>query len=187
MIAEDDQQLIQQAQAGETAAFAELVNRHGQMVYNLALRTLNNEHEAEDIAQETFVRAWQSLKRFRGDARFSTWLYRITTNLCFNRLPRMRNELKAVDADTAVNLVDRQEQVEGRLLSVELRNQLHEAIDNLPESYRLLITLRHLQELSYAEIADITKMPLGTVKTGIFRARRMLRETLTELESAYNG
>ncbi len=183
----DDQQLIQQAQAGKTAAFAELVNRHGQMVYNLALRTLNDPHEAEDIAQETFVRAWQSLKRFRGDARFSTWLYRITTNLCFNRLPRMKSELKALDTETADELTDQRLRVEGQLLSVELHNQLHAAIDNLPESYRLLITLRHLQELSYAEIAEITNMPLGTVKTGIFRARRLLRDALKQVESAYNG
>lgn len=183
----DEQQLIQQAQAGKTAAFAELVNRHGQMVYNLALRTLNDPHEAEDIAQETFVRAWQSLKRFRGDARFSTWLYRITTNLCFNRLPRMKNELNALDADAIVNLTDQRLHAEGQLLSVELRHQLHAAIDNLPESYRLLITLRHLQEMSYAEIADITNMPLGTIKTGIFRARRLLRKTLTQLESEHDG
>ncbi|MCA9923969.1 MAG: sigma-70 family RNA polymerase sigma factor, partial [Anaerolineales bacterium] len=105
---EDDRDLIQRAQAGETAAFAQLVNRHGQMVYNLALRTLNNPQEAEDIAQETFVRAWQALPRFRGDARFATWLYRITTNLCFNRLPRLKVELNALDVDTAVTLPDQQ-------------------------------------------------------------------------------
>ena len=183
----DDHQLIQQAQAGKTAAFAELVNRHGQMVYNLALRTLNDPHEAEDIAQETFVRAWQSLKRFRGDARFSTWLYRITTNLCFNRLPHMKRELKALDTEAASELTDQRLHGEGQLLSIELRNQLHTAIDNLPESYRLLIMLRHLQEMSYAEIAEITNMPLGTVKTGIFRARRLLHDTLKQFESEYDG
>ena len=184
---EDDRDLIQRAQAGETAAFAQLVNRHGQMVYNLALRTLNNPQEAEDIAQETFVRAWQALPRFRGDARFATWLYRITTNLCFNRLPRLKVELNALDVDTAVTLPDQQVRIETQLLSTELRHQLHTAIDNLPESYRLLITLRHLQELSYAEIAEITNMPLGTVKTGIFRARRLLRDTLLELEDQHEG
>lgn len=184
---DDDQQLVRRAQAGETAAFAELVNRHGQMVYNLALRTLDNRQEAEDIAQETFVRAWQALRRFRGDSRFSTWLYRITTNLCFNRLPRLKVELNALDADTAVHLTDSRMHVEYRLLTDEMRSHLHTAIDNLPESYRLLITLRHLQELSYAEIAEVTKLPLGTVKTGIFRARRLLRDQLQQVEGDYEG
>lgn len=183
----DERQLIAQARRGDTAAFETLVTRYAPYVYNLALRTLNEPHEAENIAQEAFVRAWQALPRFREEARFTTWLYRIVTNLCYNRLPRLKTELAALEPDEAVRLPDKQRHVERALLTQELRRQLHTAIDNLPDSYRLLIILRHLQGMSYAEIARVTEMPLGTVKTGIFRARRLLREALKQYEKSGNG
>lgn len=174
----EERQLIRRAQQGETAAFETLVQQHALFVYNLALRTLNDAHEAEDIAQEAFVRAWQALPRFQAKSQFRTWLYRIVTNLCYNRLPRLKAELTALDPNEEVLLRDGRQTVENSLLTAELRQQLFAAINNLPHSYRLLITLRHLQELSYQEIAEVTEMPLGTVKTGIFRARRMLQERL---------
>ena len=159
---------------------------HAQYVYNLALRILRNPQDAEDLAQEAFVRAWQALPRFRAEARFSTWLYRIVTNLCYNRLPRLKRDLAALDPqEEALQLPDERQWVEGELLTIELRDRLHAAIDELPDSYRLLITLRHLQGLSYNEITAATNMPLGTVKTGIFRARRMLRAVLEEHEVEY--
>ena len=104
------------------------------------------------------------------------------TNLCYNRLPRLKTELTALDPTEAVLLSDGRQTVERQLLTAELRDYLFTAIDNLPQSYRLLITLRHLQGLSYREIADVTEMPLGTVKTGIFRARQMLQERLVRYE-----
>ena len=174
--------LIEQAQQGNTGAFEALVNQHAQLVYNLALRTVSNAQEAEDIAQEAFVRAWQALPNFRANAKFSTWLYRIVTNLCYNRLPRLKQELLAVDPEDQLELEDGETAVETQLLTEEIKAELQKAIDNLPESYRLLITLRHLQGMSYDEIATVTEMPLGSVKTGIFRARRQLRHTLTTIE-----
>ena len=184
-MSQDEQALVRQAQRGNTTAFEALVTMHATLVYNLAYRTLNDAQEAEDVAQEAFVRAWQGLPRFQGKSRFSTWLYRIVMNLCYNRLPRLKRELMALDTETAVTLPDTQSAIETGLLSEEIRLALHQAIDNLPESYRLLITLRHLQEMSYAEIATVTEMPLGTVKTGIFRARRLLRKKLEEMEESY--
>jgi len=182
----DEPQLIRRAQQGDSNAFELLVNQHAQLVYNLALRTLSNPQEAEDIAQEAFVRAWQALPTFQAKAKFSTWLYRIVTNLCYNRLPRLKQELQAVDTDEQYELPASETAVEAQLLTLETQNQLHQAIANLSESYRLLITLRHLQEMSYDEIASVTGMPLGTVKTGIFRARRQLRQTF-ELEAINDG
>jgi len=176
----EERQLIRRAQQGETAAFETLVQQNASFVYNLALRTLNDAHEAEDIAQEAFVRAWQALPQFRARAQFRTWLYRIVTNLCYNRLPHLKTELAALDPAEEVVLPDGRQAVEPELLTAELRQQIFTAIDNLPQSYRLLVTLRHLQELSYQEIAEVTEMPLGTVKTGIFRARQMLQERLGE-------
>lgn len=186
-MSQSEEQLIERAQQGDTAAFEALVNQHAQLVYNLALRTLNNPQEADDVAQETFVRAWRALPRFRAEARFSTWLYRITTNLCYNRLPQLKQELTALDPSEDVELVDWSQQVDKYLLTAEMRRELQKALDNLSESYRLLLTLRHLQGLSYAEIAEITEMPLGSVKTGIFRARREMREALSHYGQTANG
>ncbi len=159
---------------------------HAQYIYNLALRVVRDPQEAEDLAQEALLRAWHGLPRFRAQAKFSTWLYRIVTNLCYNRLPRLKREIAEMDTEAeAMHLPDARQKVEDVILSDELRTHLHTAIDALPEKYRLLITLRHLQGISYTEIAQITTLPLGTVKTGIFRARRMLKEAIENYESQY--
>ena len=182
----DESHLIYLAQQRDPAAFEALVVRYERYVYNLALRVVRDPAEAEDIAQQAFVRAWMGLPQFRRQARFSTWLYRIVTNLCYNRLPHLKKELAVMEMDEeALELPDERQEVEPGLLTAELRRAIHHAMDGLPESYRLLITLRHLQELSYEEIAQVSGMPLGTVKTGIFRARRMLREALHEYEDQY--
>jgi RNA polymerase sigma-70 factor (ECF subfamily) len=183
----DEQTLIGKAQAGDTDAFAGLVTMHGSLVYNLALRTLGDTQEAEDVAQETFVRAWKGLPHFRAGSRLSTWLYRITTNLCYNRLPGLKRELAALDPDLEIDLADEGQRVEALLVTAELVQQVDTAVNQLPESYRLLISLRHKQGLSYAEIATVTKMPLGSVKTGIYRARRQLREMLAAALGEDNG
>jgi len=184
---QDEQQLIRQAQAGDTAAFATLVEMHAQFVFNLALRTLNNTQEAEDIAQETFFRAWQGLPGFRAAAHLRTWLYRITTNLCYNRLPRLKADFAAIEPEDTILLPERTRSVETGMLTAELREQVYTAVDDLPETYRLLITLRHMDGYSYEEIAEITQMPLGTVKTGLFRARQQLRQALMPYEETADG
>jgi len=179
----NERQLIARAQKGDTAAFEGLVNSHAQYVYNLALRVVRDPYEAEDLSQEAFLRAWRSLPSFRLEAQFSTWLYRIVTNLCYNRLPRLKRELDDLTLEEdALDLPDNRQNMESGLLSKEMKFHLHKAIDTLPQSYRLLITLRHVQAMSYTEIAQATGMPLGTVKTGIFRARSLLRDALQEYE-----
>jgi RNA polymerase sigma-70 factor (ECF subfamily) len=185
-VTQDEQELIQQAQSGNKAAFAALVEVHAQFVYNLALRTLNNPQEAEDVAQETFFRAWKGLPDFRAEANLRTWLYRITVNLCYNRLPRLKADFAALEPEEAILLPEKTRSVETRLITTELREQIYTAVDELPETYRLLITLRHMDGYSYEEIADVTQMPLGTVKTGLFRARQQLRQMLASYEETTN-
>jgi RNA polymerase sigma-70 factor (ECF subfamily) len=176
-------ELVARAQRGDAPAFETLMNEHASFVYNLAWRVVRDSQEAEDLAQEAFIRAWKGLPRFQGKAKFSTWLYRIVTNLCYNRLPHMKRELAALDPDdAALALPDEYVSVERQVLDLELRQELHSAIAKLPERYRLLITLRHLQEMSYNEIALVTDLPLGTVKTGIFRARQRLAQVIVEKE-----
>ena len=178
---EPEQSLIQRAQKGDHEAFAVLVSEHQRYVYNLALRLLKNEEEALDLAQETLVRAWTALPNFRGQSQFRTWLYRIVTNLCYNRLPNLRRSLNELGDDVIADIPET-ETAFGNLAhgleSRELRTYLHQAIDRLDENYRLLVTLRYQNEISYEEIATLLNLPLGTVKTGLFRAKEQLRRAL---------
>jgi RNA polymerase sigma-70 factor (ECF subfamily) len=177
-----ERELVRQARTGDTEAFAALVVAHQHFVYNLALRTLGEVHEAEDVAQEAFVQAWLALPRFRAQAQFQTWLYRIVVNLCYNRLPRLRRELTLLGEEVS-DVPDEGFTNPARHIEVEEKRAfLHQQIVMLPENYRLLITLRYQNQLSYEEISQILNLPLGTVKTGIFRARRRLREALRQFE-----
>jgi RNA polymerase sigma-70 factor (ECF subfamily) len=187
--APDEPMLIQRAQAGDTEAFGGLVLLHQDFVYDLALRVLRDPGEAEDLAQEAFLRAWLGLPNFRGQSQFRTWLYRIVTNLCYNRLPGLRRELTSLGDDCLDNLlcdevlnIDPADSLEAR----EARAALHQAIEQLPDSDRLLVTLRYQKDLSYEEIVAVVNLPLSTVKTGLFRAKQRLRRTLNEEMPAIN-
>jgi RNA polymerase sigma-70 factor (ECF subfamily) len=176
-----EQHLIQRAQKGDQEAFAVLVTEHQRYVFNLAVRVLKNEEEALDLAQETFVRAWTALPNFRGQSQFRTWLYRIVTNLCYNRLPNLRRSLNELGDDVIAEIPETDLTFDNPahgLESRELRSYLHHAIDLLDEHYRMLISLRYQNELSYEEIATMLNLPLGTVKTGLFRAKEQLRRSL---------
>jgi RNA polymerase sigma-70 factor, ECF subfamily len=182
-----EQALVQSARKGDHEAFAALVSEHQQYVYNLALRVLRNEEEALDLTQETFIRAWTALPNFRGQSRFRTWLYRIVTNLCYNRLPNLRRSLSDLGDDVISEVPESNPAFDNPahgLESRELRTYLHKAIDELEENYRLLLSLRYQNELSYEEIASTLNLPLGTVKTGLFRAREQLRRALLRYQEA---
>ncbi len=175
----DDRTLVRRAQQGNQDAFAELVTRHQRYVYNLAFRLLRSTDEAEDLAQEAFVRAWRGLGNFRGEAKFTTWLYRIVTNLCYSRLAGLRRQLLSVEADDADLLALSPENDPPAVVeAAERRAVLHRHIAALPEKYQVVITLFYLQEFSYQEIAQVLGVPLGTVKTHLFRARERLKQQL---------
>ena len=175
--------LIQRAQSSDHEAFAALVDEHQRYVYNLAFRVVKDENEALDLTQETFVRAWTALPNFRGQSQFRTWLYRIVTNLCYNRLPHLRRSLNDLGDDVMEEIPEVNANAPAQEFeSNETKRHLQQAIENLDENYRLLITLRYQNELSYEEIASALNLPLGTVKTGIFRAKEQLRKSLVQLE-----
>jgi RNA polymerase sigma-70 factor, ECF subfamily len=181
-----DPTLIQRAQKGSHEAFAALVDEHQRYVYNLALRVVKDENEALDLTQETFVRAWTALPNFRGQSQFRTWLYRIVTNLCYNRLPNLRRSLNDLGDDVMEDIPEPQfNGPASEFETNETKRHLSQAIQNLDANYQLLITLRYQHELSYDEIASTLNLPLGTVKTGIFRAKEQLRKTLARLEEAW--
>ena len=180
-----EQQLIHRAQKGDQEAFAALVTEHQRYIYNLAFRLLKNEEEALDLAQETFVRAWTALPNFRGQSQFRTWLYRITTNLCYNRLPNLRRSLNDLGDDVIAQVPETDIEFDNPahgFESRELRSYLHKAMDELDGNYRLLVSLRYQDELSYEEIATLLNLPLGTVKTGLFRAKEQLRRALEQYQ-----
>ena len=185
---DNEQSLIQHAQKGNHDAFAALVIEHEKYVYNLALRVVKDENEALDLAQETFVRAWTALPNFKGQSQFRSWLYRIVTNLCYNRLPNLRRSLNDLGDDVMEDIPETDSTFANpaqEFESNETRNYLHKAIEGLDENYRLLITMRYQNELSYEEIASTLNLPLGTVKTGIFRGKEQLRKSLTKLEESW--
>jgi RNA polymerase sigma-70 factor, ECF subfamily len=178
---EPEHSLIQRAQKGDPDAFAALVDEHQRYVYNLAFRVLKDENEALDLTQDTFVRAWTALPNFRGQSQFRTWLYRITTNLCYNRLPGLRRSLTDLGDDVLPDLPETKETSSNPLREIEsneARAHVHEAIDRLDAHYKLLIVMRYHDELSYEEIAGLLNLPLGTVKNGLFRAKEKLRRAL---------
>jgi RNA polymerase sigma-70 factor (ECF subfamily) len=183
---DNEKTLIQRAKKGNQDAFAALVDEHQRYVYNLALRVVKDENEALDLTQETFVRAWTALPNFKEKSLFCTWLYRIVTNLCYNRLPNLRRSLNDLGDDVMENIPETNfNNPVQEFESNETRRHLHEAIEGLDEKYRLLITLRYQDELSYDEIASTLNLPLGTVKTGIFRAKEQLRKSLARLEDSW--
>lgn len=178
--------LIQKAQKGNQDAFAALVEEHQRYVYNLALRVVKDENEALDLTQETFVRAWTALPNFKGQSQFRTWLYRIVTNLCYNRLPHLRRSLNDLGDDVMDEIPESKFNAPAdEFESNETRRNLYQAVEALDSNYQLLITLRHQHELSYDEIASTLNLPLGTVKTGIFRAKEQLRKSLAHLEDSW--
>ncbi len=183
---DNEQTRIQRAQKGDHDAFAALVDEHQHYVYNLALRVVKDENEALDLTQEAFVRAWTALPNFKGQSQFRTWLYRIVTNLCYNRLPNLRRSLNDLGDDVMEDIPETKVNAPAQEFeSNETRQHLQRAIDELDASYKLLISLRYQNELSYDEIASTLNLPLGTVKTGIFRAKEQLRKSLAYLEEPW--
>ncbi len=175
------EELVRAAAKGRTDAFEELVRLHEKKVYALTLRMCGNPEDARDAAQEAFLSAWRGLPSFRGEAGFSTWLYRLASNAAIDQLRRNRRQreeasLDAGEMDTPDQSPGPQEAAEGS----ELQRAVADGLASLSEDHRRILLLREYQELSYDEIAQTLDMDLGTVKSRISRARRALRKILLE-------
>jgi RNA polymerase sigma-70 factor, ECF subfamily len=174
-----DEQLIGRVRSGDTRLFGELVRRYQDPVFAMALRLVGSERDAEDVAQEAFLRVHRGLEGFKGNAKFSTWLYRITFNLCTDWLRKNRRPGRATTSlDDAAEVADASVQLEQGVLDAAERQPLREALDGLQERYRTLVVLHYYQGLPCQQIAEVLGMPLKTVATRLYRARRMLRERL---------
>ena len=159
--------------------FGELVQRHQDPVFGMALRFVGGRADAEDIAQEAFLRAYKGLDAFKGEAMFSTWLYRITFNLCADWLRRNRRAgRRAVAVEEAAEIADGRVNLEHGMLESERRDEIRNAIDGLDERYRNVIVLLYYQRLSYEQIAAVLGVPVKTVETRLYRARKLIRKSL---------
>ena len=173
--------LLQRAKKGEMAAFESLVTAYERRVYSLALRSTGSEADAADITQEVFLRAYRSLDTFRGESGFSTWLYRITVNLCVD-LARQNNPAESLDDEQALEAPETRGayQPETALANSELRRELDAALSLVSEEHRKIVILRDVAGMSYADIAAALELEEGTVKSRLARARAALRKILIE-------
>ena len=183
----EDKEIIEQVLAGDNNAFGALVERYQTRVYNLALRMCGNPDDAFDLAQEAFFRAWRGLPGFQFDSAFSTWLFRLSANVCLDWLRAKKRRptvsLTTVDdedEELQLELPDPGKGPEELVLAAEDRAALTKALNGLPVEYRQILTLRAIDDLSYAEIAGILKIKEGTVKSRLSRARLALRNKLLQ-------
>ncbi len=178
---QNEAQLVKASQQGDQNAFALLVQNHQRLVFNMVLRMLQDYEEASEITQEAFFAAWQGLPAFRGEARFATWLYRIAYNCALKQLERRKRERflqVAMAGERILEGVNKQKGTEDMLELHALQAVVREQVEKLPDKYRIVLILRHLQEKTYEEMADILSIPVGTIKTHLFRARHLLKERL---------
>lgn len=177
--------IVKRAQKGDRLAFAELVELYKDKLYNLGYRMLGNPQEAEDVAQEAFLRAYANLAKYNPSHKFSTWIYRIATNLCIDRMRKKKPDYSLdaeLDGDLGGDMYSRlpsQEFTpEQHLVRTETQEEVQEAIESLPENYRAAVILKYLHDMSLQEIADVLEVPVSTVKTRIHRGREALRTGL---------
>ncbi|RCX16524.1 RNA polymerase RpoE-like sigma-24 subunit [Anaerobacterium chartisolvens] len=180
--------LLEKAKKGDVEAFEQLIAGYQKRVFNIALKMIGNPEDASELAQETFIRVFKSIGKFKEESLFSTWIYRIATNICLDEL-RKRKGKKEISLDEDIKLengeVSRQIEDTGPSPEAvaernELRRKVNDAIGLLTEEHRLVIIMRDIQGFSYEEIAKITGCPEGTVKSRINRARQSLKQLLKD-------
>lgn len=185
--------LIQRCQNGERDAFDLLFKQYEKRVYNLAYRLSGHYDEANDISVDAFLRVYQAIKLFRGDANFSTWLYRIVTNVYLDRRKRLKNKqhlsleeyIELEENSVARQVEDPNPTPAQQMEGVERAELMQKAIGELPDYQRAMVVLYHKEGLAYEEIADVMQLPIGTVKSRLNRARLVLREKLEPIKELF--
>ena len=183
----DEKKLIERVLSGDAEAFSDLMALHEKQVYNLCLRMTGHQEDAKDLAQEAFIKAWRGLQFYKFESSFSTWLYRLTSNVCIDFLRQQKR--RATDClimtddngeETELEIVDSAPLPEQQAEARENREQIASALLQLEEEFRLALTLRVVDELSYEEIAEVLNLKPGTVKSRIARARTKLKIILLQ-------
>ncbi len=193
-VSAEEKALIERCKRGDLAAFNDLVRKYEKQVYNFAYRLTGNYDDANDVAQDAFLRVFNAIGTFRGDASFSTWLFRITTNVFLDERKRAKAHphasldeyLELDESSVARQIEDPSPTPEAVLEETERAHLLQNAIGSLPEYQRAMVTLYHGQQKSYEEIAEIMDLPIGTVKSRLNRARLALKEKLAGIRELFN-
>ncbi|WP_141432123.1 RNA polymerase sigma factor [Bacillus sp. 03113] len=176
MLEQELTHLIQEARGGNQEAFTALVSRYKGTIFRQAYAMINDRSEAEDIAQEAFVKAYLSLAKLENDFAFVSWLTRIVTNLCYDKLKKLNKaNIIRIDIEEQDSLLSKAALID----QMDLRLEIKEAMQQLSADHRIVLVLRDVQGYSYDEIADILKIPIGTVKSRIHKARMILKNELT--------
>lgn len=175
----DQENIIARARRGDADAFEQLVVAYRDQVFRLALRMCGNEADADEVAQEAFLSAWKALPNFRGDSRFSTWLYQLTSHAVIDLMRREKRQIAAEDI-TEVSAPDPGPSPQQQAERSETRQAVRDAMGQLSPEYRQIVVLRFLQELSYEEIGVVLKLPPGTVKSRLNRAKSQLKDILSK-------
>jgi RNA polymerase sigma-70 factor (ECF subfamily) len=177
-----DRQLILRTLHGEMQAYGMLVQEHQQSVFNVCYRMLGERGQAEDLAQDTFIRAHQRLETFDVERPFGPWIRRIATNLCLNQLKRNRPTFHPLDDELAISTSRQPGNPEKAQERLERNQAIRQALLELPPHYRAVIELRHYQDMTYQEIAKTLNLPVNTAKSHLFRARKMLAKKLEKID-----
>lgn len=176
----EDYELVQMAIDGDNNAFAELLERYKNLVYSVVLRMVNNSEEANDLAQEVFIKIYKNLSKYHPEFKFSTWIMRIATNHVIDY--RRKKKQETVNIDDMIYEPSDKDTPESTYIKMEERMDINKALSSLPDMYKIPIVLYHQQGLSYQEISDIINEPLSKVKNRIFRGRKMLKDILLNMK-----
>jgi RNA polymerase sigma-70 factor (ECF subfamily) len=182
---EQEQGWVEQARQGDQRAFGQLVQAYQRPVFNLTYRMLGNAQEAEDAAQETFLRAYASLRQYNTDHKFSTWLFSIANHHCIDRLRKRRATLVSIDDNPVLeNMEGETPEPEGSALAGEQSAEIQRLINQLEPEYRMPLILRYWEDYSYEEIAQTLELTVAAVKSRLFRARQQIAKLYREREAA---
>ena len=177
----DENILIDSIKNGDTNAYAKLVDRYKDLVYTLAIRMLKNREEAEEIAQDTFIKVFKSLDKFKGDSKFSTWIYRVAYNTCLDAIKKNKKHQNDVAIDEyTFNKLDTIDNALENIIKEERSVLIKNCINKLPEESSVILTLFYFEELSLEEISKVINIEANTVKVKLFRARKKLAVILEE-------
>ena len=183
----EDSEVIRSALKGDDRAYKKLMYKYHDAIFNFILRMIRDRQQVEDLTQEAFIKAFSSLKNFNDEFAFSTWLYKIAMNNSIDYIRKRKLQLYSIDkpieskdSDYTFELPDESYEADKEVISDQRTKVLNEAIERLPEKYKRVIHLRHVEEQSYEEIAKMLKLPIGTVKAHIFRARELLNKYLRD-------
>ena len=172
MLEFDERELVARCQREEEGAFVELVDHYKNLVYGMIYRMVADRTQVDDLAQDVFLKVHRGLPYFRGEARLSTWIYRIVANVCVQARSARRNMASSTD-------LPERSSTDATFGDIELRDRIEKALAQLPDHYRFLIAAHYLKGVQYEALAESLNMPLGTVKTHLYRAKRQLRELLS--------